>query len=100
MQLPPSAYTTNLGSAYVGDSLHLLTALPAESVDLLFTSPPFALQRQKDYGNREQSQYVDWLLLFATEIRRILKTDRECRHRHGGPTKREGRCVPSTNTAF
>ncbi len=73
MQLPSPAYSTSHGSAYVGDSLHLLSALPAESVDLIFTSPPFALQRQKDYGNRDQSEYVDWLLLFAPEIQRVLK---------------------------
>jgi site-specific DNA-methyltransferase (cytosine-N4-specific) len=57
----------------VGDSLTLLPALPAESVDLIVTSPPFALQRKKEYGNEDQDNYVDWLLQFAEPIKRILK---------------------------
>ncbi len=52
--LPEPLYTTRFGSAYVGDSLELLAAVPDESVDLVMTSPPFALQRKKEYGNREQ----------------------------------------------
>lgn len=42
------AYTTQLGAAYVGDSLNLLADLPDSSVNLVITSPPFALQRQKN----------------------------------------------------
>lgn len=32
------------------------------------TSPPFALQRQKDYGNKDQTEYVDWLIEFACKL--------------------------------
>ena len=39
-------YHTERGQAYVGDSLTLLGELPDASVDLVMTSPPFALQRQ------------------------------------------------------
>jgi len=49
--LGPALYTTRYGSAYVGDSLALLDALETDSVDLVVTSPPFALQREKSYGN-------------------------------------------------
>ncbi len=66
-------YKTQLGEAYVGDSLELFTKLPAESVDLVVTSPPFALQREKEYGNEKQDDYVDWLLQFAEPIKRVLK---------------------------
>ncbi|MDY7015195.1 MAG: site-specific DNA-methyltransferase, partial [Cyanobacteriota bacterium] len=55
------------------DASELLPCLPDRSVDLVITSPPFALQRQKSYGNQEQDVYVDWLLKFAVEIQRILK---------------------------
>jgi len=72
-QLPEPLYTTQWGKAYVGDSLVLLPALPAESVDLIITSPPFALQRKKEYGNENQEDYVDWLLQFAEPIKRVLK---------------------------
>jgi DNA modification methylase len=73
MKLPEPLYTTENGEAYVGDALELLKGLDDASVDLIFTSPPFALQRQKAYGNKEQSEYVDWLLTFAPGIRRVLK---------------------------
>jgi DNA modification methylase len=66
-------FRTAFGSAYVGDSLAVLAELPKESVDLVFTSPPFALLRQKTYGNAEQKAYVDWLCQFAPLVHRILK---------------------------
>jgi DNA modification methylase len=71
--LPIPLYTTDHGQAYVGDSLDLLPCLPADSVDLVFTSPPFALQRQKEYGNETQDAHVDWLLQFAEPVKRVLK---------------------------
>lgn len=69
------AYTTNRGAAYCGDSLELLAALPDSSINLVVTSPPFALQRQKAYGNKDQDSYIDWLTQFAREVRRVLKDD-------------------------
>ncbi len=51
--LPNPLYTTECGQAFVGNSLDLLPGLPADSVDLIITSPPFGLQRQKEYGNAE-----------------------------------------------
>jgi DNA methylase. len=72
--LPEPLYTTHYGAAYVGDALELLQGLPDGSVDLVLTSPPFALQRQKEYGNVDQDEYVDWLLSFTIEIKRVLKS--------------------------
>jgi DNA modification methylase len=74
LPLPP-AYTTTTGAAYCGDSLELLAALPDKSINLVMTSPPFALQRQKAYGNKEQVEYVDWLTQFAKQVHRVLKED-------------------------
>ena len=59
-------YSTNYGAAYVGDSLLLLDQIEANSIDLVLTSPPFALQRQKRYGNVDQEEYVEWLLKFCS----------------------------------
>lgn len=73
LALPPSTYRTKLGSAHAGDARTLLKSLADDSVDLLITSPPFALQRQKSYGNEDQDTYVDWLLGFCSEIRRVLR---------------------------
>ena len=47
--------------------------LPDASIDLVMTSPPFALRRQKNYGNVDETEYVCWLTPFAKNIYRILK---------------------------
>ncbi|HMO83845.1 MAG TPA: site-specific DNA-methyltransferase, partial [Lacipirellulaceae bacterium] len=63
------------GAAFCGDSLDLLAALPDSSINLVLTSPPFALQREKEYGNKAQSEYVAWLAQFARLVHRKLKAD-------------------------
>jgi DNA modification methylase len=68
-------YSTNLGSAYLGDSKELLRILPDNSVSLIVTSPPFALRKKKNYGNPHPDNYVDWFRPFAKEVQRILKDD-------------------------
>jgi len=69
------AYKTSNGEAWCGDSLDLLKALPDDRMNLVFTSPPFALQRKKEYGNRDQHEYVDWLSEFAVLVRQKLRDD-------------------------
>ena len=59
------AYRTAMGSCYRGCSLDLLRHLPDGCVDLVMTSPPFALQRRKEYGNETQADYVEWLAGFV-----------------------------------
>jgi DNA modification methylase len=71
--LPVPLYTTPLGEAYAGDALGLLRQPPAESIDLVLTSPPFALVRKKAYGNEDAEHYADWFLPFAAEVRRVLR---------------------------
>jgi DNA modification methylase len=66
-------YATELGAAYLGDSLQLMQKLPDESIDLICTSPPFALVRKKEYGNVDAHKYIDWFKNFAIEFHRILK---------------------------
>lgn len=66
-------YKTRYGACYLGDSLKLIREMPDESVDLVVTSPPFALLRQKAYGNKEQAEYVDWLCEFGEEVLRVLR---------------------------
>jgi len=58
---------------YCADSLEFMRGLGAESVDLVVTSPPYALHFKKEYGNIDQEGYIDWFLPFAAEIKRILK---------------------------
>jgi DNA modification methylase len=71
--LPAPAYSTRKGACYLGDSLQLLRQLPENCVNLVVTSPPFALLRQKEYGNKDQAEYVDWLCTFGAEVRRTLR---------------------------
>ncbi|WP_035081372.1 DNA-methyltransferase [Aphanizomenon flos-aquae] len=68
-------YTTEYGFAYIGDSLELLDQVASDSINLVMTSPPFALQREKIYGNVDQEAYVDWLCLFCQKVYRVLKPD-------------------------
>lgn len=74
-RLPAPVYKTKLGAAYAGNSLDLLRAMPSASVDLVLTSPPYALHFKKEYGNVEKGGYIDWILPFAREIKRVLKAD-------------------------
>jgi site-specific DNA-methyltransferase (cytosine-N4-specific) len=72
MTLSKPLYTTQYGAAYVGDSLELLDQVDSDSIDLVITSPPFALQREKSYGNVEQEAYVNWLFAFCEKVYRVL----------------------------
>ena len=66
-------YTTQYGPAYLGDALRFLRQMKPESVDLIVTSPPFALKRKKEYGNVDAKEYIPWFVDFAVEFKRILK---------------------------
>jgi site-specific DNA-methyltransferase (cytosine-N4-specific) len=68
-------YTTDFGSAYYADSRKILKSIPEKSVNLVFTSPPYALHFKKEYGNVEKSDYVEWFLSFAEQIFRVLTED-------------------------
>lgn len=68
-------YKTASGRAWCGDSLEMLRALPNESVNLICTSPPFALTKEKAYGNKDQSKYIEWFLEFAKHFLRVLRPD-------------------------
>lgn len=75
MVLVKALYTTNCGAAYAGDSLELLDELESDSINLVMTSPPFALQREKSYGNVDQDAYIDWLFAFCRKVYRVLAPD-------------------------
>src|SRR5689334_10878033 len=66
-------YETDRGAAFLGDSLQLMKFIPDDSMDLILTSPPFALTRQKEYGNKQEEEYLDWFMKFANEFYRIIK---------------------------
>ena len=70
-----AVYTTTLGAMYHGDSLELLESLEPGTVNLILTSPPFALTRPKEYNNHPEDQYVEWFEQFAAQFQRVLTDD-------------------------
>ncbi len=56
-----------------GDCEEVLTRLPDNSIDLIFTSPPYADQRRRTYGGVTPDEYVDWFLPKAVQFQRVLK---------------------------
>ncbi len=68
-------YVTDYGFAYLNDALDILSAMPDNSVNLVITSPPYALHFKKEYGNADKEEYIDWFLPFAEQVYRILKED-------------------------
>jgi site-specific DNA-methyltransferase (cytosine-N4-specific) len=66
------AYSSESGGLFQGDSRESLKQLPDGCIDLVVTSPPFALQHKKEYGNEDQEGYNDWFMEFAEEVYRVL----------------------------
>lgn len=58
---------------HLGDSKDVLKKLPDNSVDLIFTSPPYADQRKSTYGGVHPDQYVEWFLPISEQLLRVLK---------------------------
>jgi len=57
----------------LGDCREKLKELPDDSVDLIFTSPPYADSRANTYGGIKPDEYVDWFLPISAELLRVLK---------------------------
>ncbi|WP_198137433.1 hypothetical protein [Roseibium aggregatum] len=51
---------TGLGKIFHADSLEVMERMDDASVNLIMTSPPFALTRKKDYGNEQEDAYLEW----------------------------------------
>ena len=69
------AYNRNSAQLYVGDCADVMAALPAESVDAIVTSPPYAMQRKTTYGGIPEKEYPAWTVAWMDEARRVLKPD-------------------------
>jgi len=82
------AYTTSAGKAYVGDALDVLARLPSSSVDLIVTSPPYALNKKKAYGNEDASTWISWFHPFLVEMYRVLTDTGTLALNVGGAWKR------------
>lgn len=58
-----------------GDCRKVLQTLDDSSIDLIFTSPPYADSRSNTYGGVKPGEYVSWFLPIASELFRVLKPD-------------------------
>ena len=67
---PPETWT---GRVHIGDCLDVMRTIPADSVDLIVTSPPYADARQRTYGGIKPDCYVEWFAERGEEMYRILK---------------------------
>jgi len=56
-----------------GDCKEILKELPTNSVDLIFTSPPYADQRKSTYGGIHPDKYVEWFSPISEQLLRVLK---------------------------
>lgn len=63
-----------LNQVTCGDCLDVLKTVPDNSIDLIFTSPPYADQRKSTYGGINPADYVEWFLPRADQFLRVLKT--------------------------
>lgn len=58
-----------------GNCIDVMASLPAESVDAIVTSPPYAMQRKSTYGGIPEKDYPAWTVTWMDEARRVLKPD-------------------------
>lgn len=56
-----------------GDCIKVMRSMPAESVDSIVTSPPYAEQRKSTYGGIPEADYPAWTVAWMTEAWRVLK---------------------------
>jgi DNA modification methylase len=59
----------------LGDCKDELKSLKDSSIDLIFTSPPYADSRAHTYGGVAPDKYVEWFLPISKELIRVLKPD-------------------------
>lgn len=62
-----------VNTLYCGDADKLVDSLSVNSVDLVFTSPPYAGKREKVYTVEDYDNYVEWLFGLSKKFMRVLK---------------------------
>jgi len=74
-----SAYATKYGKMYCGKAEDVLEKWPISHykgmVQMIFTSPPFPLNRKKKYGNLKGDQYIEWIASFGPVLKEFLTED-------------------------
>jgi DNA modification methylase len=62
-----------LNKILLGDCAEILKHIPENSIDLIFTSPPYADQRKTTYGGVKPDEYVEWFIPKSRQFLRVLK---------------------------
>lgn len=60
-------------TVHCGDCLEILPTLVPDSVDGVVTSPPYAMQRAKQYGGIPETEYPEWTVAWLAALRPALK---------------------------
>jgi len=72
-----SIHKTTRGTAILGSVEEFMSSNRAKTikkkVQLIFTSPPFPLNRKKKYGNYTGEEYKNWLSGLAIDFKKLLK---------------------------
>jgi site-specific DNA-methyltransferase (cytosine-N4-specific) len=72
-------YRTKYGKCYHGKIEDILKAKAFQKykgkINLIFTSPPFPLNRKKKYGNLNGNEYIEWLSEITTSLEGYLAPD-------------------------
>lgn len=71
-------YTTKYGTMYSGDCIDILKNECQSykgKINLIFTSPPFPLNRAKKYGNMTGDEYLEWIANMSCFLKEYLSTD-------------------------
>ncbi|OHD12871.1 MAG: DNA methylase [Spirochaetes bacterium GWD1_27_9] len=58
---------------FLGNSRDILKDVKNDSIDLIFTSPPYADRRKNTYGGIKPEDYVEWFLPISEQLLRVLK---------------------------
>lgn len=66
------SYETNYGKMIYGNCQEVLPNLSEQKFDLIFTSPPFPLNRAKSYGNMTGAEYLKWISDIAVQLKGML----------------------------
>ncbi|MDR2410110.1 MAG: site-specific DNA-methyltransferase [Bacteroidales bacterium] len=73
------AYKTNYGKCFHGNIEDILRSKFFQNnkgkINLIFTSPPFPLNRKKKYGNLNGNEYIEWLTNITTSLKDYLTDD-------------------------
>ncbi|MBE9012639.1 site-specific DNA-methyltransferase [Pseudanabaenaceae cyanobacterium LEGE 13415] len=72
-QNPHLFYDHDNGQLWLGDALEWLKSLPSDSIDLVFSDPPYNLKKAEWDTFESQRSYVEWSMQWIEQVARILK---------------------------